>query len=63
MSIFSISWEAVDSMNTFITQAVHPAPSGKRDIHASLRTPVYDSVAFEFETAKEMALAFVVLEK
>ena len=45
-------------MNTFITQAVHPAPSGKRDIHASLRTPVYDSVAFEFEAAKEMALAF-----
>ncbi len=45
-------------MNTFATQAVHPVPSGKQDIHAALRTPVYDSVAFEFETAREMELAF-----
>ncbi len=44
-------------MSGFSTRAVHGAVSG-RDIHGALRLPVYDSVAFEFESSRDLELAF-----
>ncbi len=44
-------------MNGFTTRAIHGAGFSK-DTHRALRPPVYDSVAFEFESSKELELAF-----
>jgi O-acetylhomoserine (thiol)-lyase len=44
-------------MKGFNSLAVH-GPDFEGDGHGSLRTPLYDSVAFEYPTAKEMQLAF-----
>jgi O-acetylhomoserine (thiol)-lyase len=44
-------------MKGFTTCAVH-GPDFEGDGHGSLRTPLYDSVAFEYPTATEMQLAF-----
>ena len=44
-------------MKGFTTKAVHGFLS-KKDPHGTLRTPVYDNVAFEFESAKDIQLAF-----
>ena len=44
-------------MKGFTTKAVHGAPV-KKDAHGTLRMPVYDSVAFEHETAENMQAAF-----
>lgn len=44
-------------MSGFSTRALHgPAPG--RDVHGSLRLPVYDTVAFEHTSARDMELAF-----
>lgn len=45
-------------MSGFTTRAVH-APFLKKDPHGSLRMPVYESVAFEFESAEETEDAFL----
>ncbi len=44
-------------MKGFTTKAVHGFKP-KKDVHGALRTPVYDSVAFGFETSKDIQLAF-----
>ena len=44
-------------MKGFTTNAIHGAPV-KKDAHGTLRMPVYDSVAFEHETAENMQAAF-----
>ncbi|MDZ7374352.1 MAG: PLP-dependent transferase [candidate division KSB1 bacterium] len=44
-------------MKGFTTKALH-AQLPKRDPHGSLRIPVYDSVAFEFDSAQDIQLAF-----
>ena len=44
-------------MKGFTTKAIHGAPI-KPDVHGTLRMPVYDSVAFEHETAENMQAAF-----
>ncbi|HEY4934122.1 MAG TPA: aminotransferase class V-fold PLP-dependent enzyme [Terriglobales bacterium] len=44
-------------MKGFTTKAIHGAPV-KKDAHGTLRMPVYDSVAFEHETAENMQAAF-----
>jgi O-acetylhomoserine (thiol)-lyase len=44
-------------MKGFTSKAIHGAPV-KRDAHGTLRMPVYDSVAFEHETAENMQAAF-----
>jgi O-acetylhomoserine (thiol)-lyase len=44
-------------MRGFTTKAIHGAPV-KKDAHGTLRMPVYDSVAFEHETAESMQAAF-----
>jgi O-acetylhomoserine (thiol)-lyase len=44
-------------MTGFTTSAIHGVQL-KRDIHGSLRVPVYDNVAFEFDSAKDINLAF-----
>jgi len=44
-------------MNGFATKAIHGV-SLKKDAHGSLRMPVYDSVAFELESARDIQLAF-----
>src|SRR5664279_1778963 len=44
-------------MKGFTTKAIHGAPV-KQDAHGTLRMPVYDSVAFEHETAENMQAAF-----
>lgn len=44
-------------MKGFATRAVHGA-AVRRDAYGGLRMPVYDCVAFEFETAKDMQLSF-----
>lgn len=44
-------------MKGFTTKAIHGAPV-KKDAHGTLRTPVYDSVAFEHESAENMQAAF-----
>lgn len=41
----------------FTTRAIHTRPR-VADAHGALRTPVYDTAAFEFATAEEMQLAF-----
>lgn len=46
-----------DAMKGFTTKAVHGV-SIKKDPHGTLRMPVYDSVAFEHETAEDMQAAF-----
>jgi O-acetylhomoserine (thiol)-lyase len=45
-------------MSGFTTRAIH-APFLKKDPHGALHLPVYDSVAFEFETAEETEEAFL----
>ncbi len=45
-------------MEGFTTKAVHGLRSNK-DPHGSLRVPIYDSVAFEHETAESLHLTFV----
>ncbi len=44
-------------MYGFATRAIHQRP-GKKDVHGSLRVPVYDNVAFEHDTAQSIQLAF-----
>ena len=44
-------------MTGFATGSLHGGIR-KRDPHGTLRTPVYDSVAFEFDKAEDMRLAF-----
>ena len=44
-------------MNGFATNSIHGVQL-KADVHGSLRTPVYDNVAFEFESANEINQAF-----
>jgi len=44
-------------MKGFNTIAIHSG-AGKRDPHGTLRMPVYDTVAFEFENARAIQLAF-----
>ncbi len=44
-------------MNGFMTKAIHGGLR-KKDPHGSLRFPVYDNVAFEFETARDLELSF-----
>jgi O-acetylhomoserine (thiol)-lyase len=41
----------------FATRAIHGA-AGKRDVYGSLRMPVYDTVAFEHESAASIAQTF-----
>ncbi|MDP2646245.1 MAG: aminotransferase class I/II-fold pyridoxal phosphate-dependent enzyme [Desulfobacterales bacterium] len=44
-------------MKGFSTKAVHGRKL-KPDVHGALRFPVYDSVAFEYENARDIQLAF-----
>jgi len=44
-------------MKGFTTRAVH-APPLRRDGHGSLRPPIYDNVAFEFESSRDLQKAF-----
>ncbi len=44
-------------MKGFTTRAIHPA-FAVPDVHRPLRTPVYDCVSFELESAEEMEAAF-----
>jgi O-acetylhomoserine (thiol)-lyase len=44
-------------MNGFATNSIHGVQL-KADVHGSLRTPVYDNVAFEFESANDINQAF-----
>lgn len=44
------------TMQAFDTKAIHSS-TAKRDGHGSLRMPVYDSAAFEFETCEKLELA------
>ena len=44
-------------MNGFATNSIHGVQL-KADVHGSLRTPVYDNVAFEFESASDINQAF-----
>jgi O-acetylhomoserine (thiol)-lyase len=44
-------------MTGFATNSIHGAQL-KTDVHGSLRAPVYDTVAFEFESAKDISRAF-----
>ncbi len=44
-------------MKGFTTRAIH-FKALKKDPHGALNFPVYDSVAFEFDTAEDIALAF-----
>ena len=44
-------------MNGFSTRALHTALA-RKDAHGTLRMPVYDNVAFEFETSQDLQLAF-----
>jgi len=46
-----------NAMKGFTTKAVHGV-SGKKEAHGTLRMPVYDSVAFEHDTAENMQAAF-----
>lgn len=46
-------------MEGFTTRAIHGKPGqGIKDSHNALRLPVYDSVAFEFESSQAIADAF-----
>jgi len=46
----------------FSTRAIHgdilTDKSYRKDVHGSLRMPVYDSVAFEYQSSKDLQLAF-----
>ncbi|MCF6335359.1 MAG: PLP-dependent transferase [Spirochaetales bacterium] len=44
-------------MTSFNTRAVH-GKGNSSDFHKALRPPLYDSVAFEFESSKDIQLAF-----
>ena len=44
-------------MNGFATNSIHGVQL-KADVHGSLRMPVYDNVAFEFESANDINQAF-----
>ena len=44
-------------MTGFATSSIHGVHL-KTDVHGSLRTPVYDTVAFEFESARDISQAF-----
>jgi len=44
-------------MTGFATYSIHGVQL-KTDVHGSLRTPVYDTVAFEFERAEDISQAF-----
>jgi len=44
-------------MTGFATNSIHGVQL-KADVHGSLRMPVYDTVAFEFESAKDISQAF-----
>ncbi|PCI28721.1 MAG: O-acetylhomoserine sulfhydrylase [SAR324 cluster bacterium] len=44
-------------MKGFSTKAIH-GMRFKKDVHGALRTPVYDNVAFEYETSRDIQLAF-----
>lgn len=44
-------------MSRFDTKAIHTA-APKPDVHGALRTPVYDTAAFEFEDSASLAAAF-----
>jgi len=44
-------------MTGFATNSIHGVQL-KADVHGSLRPPVYDTVAFEFESAKDISQAF-----
>jgi O-acetylhomoserine (thiol)-lyase len=44
-------------MSSFATKAIHGLPH-KVEAHGALRPPVYDSVAFEFKTSRDIQLAF-----
>src|SRR6056300_1582524 len=44
-------------MNGFATNSIHGVQL-KADVHGSLRVPVYDNVAFEFDSARDINLAF-----
>ena len=44
-------------MHGFTTRAIHGSRV-RKDIHGSLRVPVYDSVAFEHESAQSIRLSF-----
>ena len=44
-------------MKGFTTKAIHGV-TFKKDVHGSLRMPVYDTVAFEFENARDLQLSF-----
>ncbi len=41
----------------FTTRVLHTEPS-RKDVHGALRIPVYDNVAFEHESARDIQLAF-----
>ncbi|MBD3317568.1 MAG: hypothetical protein GF344_17395 [Chitinivibrionales bacterium] len=45
-------------MKGFSTKAIHGPRPAKHDPHGSLRPPVYNTVAFEFENARDMQFAF-----
>jgi O-acetylhomoserine (thiol)-lyase len=44
-------------MAGFTTRAIHGRPA-KKDPHGTLRAPVYDNVAFEFESSEQLQAAF-----
>jgi O-acetylhomoserine (thiol)-lyase len=44
-------------VSRFQTKAVHPVPP-KSDVHGALRTPVYDTAAFEFADSASIQAAF-----
>lgn len=45
-------------MNGFSTSAVHGLRTSQKDLHNSLRYPVYDSVAFEHDSAESISQVF-----
>ena len=45
-------------MTGFSTNAIHGTLSQQRDLHKALRPPVYDSVAFEHESAEDISQVF-----
>jgi O-acetylhomoserine (thiol)-lyase len=55
--IFFILWVEGDKMHDFSTRASNPTGAMEAGYKA-LRPPLYDSVAFEFESSKDIQLAF-----
>lgn len=45
-------------MTGFSTYAIHGSRPQQKDLHGALRTPVYDSVAFEHESAEDLSQIF-----